>query len=709
MNAQIQAMMIRRKSKVIVTNICEGSTPQGMVGAIIGNFGKLGYVMSADLVEALSACNYTELVAFHNEVFPILKEQVGMTNSYFRPMYPNFPTQVASASDEELWINAIMHYFGASIELRVMPEYKEEVRFPFCESREPRFLGLGTSQDAEAMFTEVLESKASPSVQDKADIDTIFTSGFTYLPATISNKEKLAYVCSKNLSFWGQLKTATDVLRVAVAMSNGDISLAKKTKFGKFPRVLRRNFLLTLDGMNQASVQEDMMRFEGMWIRLGEKLHPMEYCNKYPNIALSFSNLRNGNIQTTNSKIEKYLATGDFKRLVILLQDRPGDFARRLNAVLTNATDQMAVVTGFGDIVDKVSTPVLWQLLGYFSNRDMLMTFRNRIFLPKKPVALVSKNNLVALPNNVERRIIGMIERSLEDRYADAHFFAPLGKVYIDPICQSLLIPSGNRSASTALRQVAVGSRFPLPKDKDTVRLFVYWMDLKGDNGSGDRGYRYGSRVDLDLSAVMYDKDFNFLGQCSWTNLREGEGEDAVMCHSGDITSAPDGAAEYLDINLSKLGADVAYVACNIYNYTGQKMNELSVGTCGWMVREFPGSGEIFEALSVEGRCDLTADATATCPMIVDVAKREVVWTDLAMTLDGYCHSTETTTQKGIATAELATRMAYTKVSLYDLFFMHVLAREGKLVVNREDSDFAICEDGDLSPYDIAKICAEWL
>lgn len=79
------------------------------------------------------------------------------------------------------------------------------------------------------------------------------------------------------------------------------------------------------------------------------------------------------------------------------------------------------------------------------------------------------------------------------------------------------------------------------------------------------------------------------------------------------------------------------------------------------------------------------------------------------MVLSGSANSVHNTVNKGIATAELATRMIKTRMTLEELFMIHVIARKGEIVENKEDADFTICEGGNLSPYDIAKITAEYL
>jgi len=714
MNTKIQEILIRRKSKVYIPSRNIGSTTMtnGKLGAVIGNLGSLGYVPTNELLNSLSNLTDTELISWYTEIYPILQKQVGMNYYYFQPMYPNFPNQVAEASDEELYVNAILHYFGDVVGQRITPEYEKEVRFPFCEKPEPRFLGLADLVEVDYVCANILESKSSPSKQDKEDIITFITNQhlLTIAPPSFQNKERmaftLAYLLKENVFNWseGNVKTATDVLRIAVAYSNGDESLTKNTKFINFSRPIRRLLLSLLEPMNSMSVGEDMKRHEGAWIRLGEKLHPGEFHKLYPSTSLAFARLRNGKIRTTNSIIEQALKEQDWYQLLKTLENRPGDFARRLNTILSKNPNKFEVLGSFKKVAEKVSTPVLWQIYGYFMNRDKMTEFRNRLFLPKTPVALVSENNLTEIPKGYCVGLAQIALDAIKNKYASIEEGMDWTSrlCYIDPVCKSLLIPSGNRSTSTALRQVARGSRFELNKDKSTVRLFVYWKDM-------EKGFEYNKRVDLDLSAVMLDKDWNEIGHCSWTNLRDGNGENVSMVHSGDITSAPEGASEFLDINLNKLPENCAYVACQVYCYTGQKMNQLPIAFCGWMEREYPGCGEIFEPKSVVQRCDLTSDATSTTPMILDVASKEIIWCDMPMSLNGNCRAVENTMDKTIATAELISRKSVTSATLYDVFKATVEARNGIIVQNREDADFVFAEDGDINPYDIANVTSEWL
>lgn len=708
MNVSINSILLRRKSKIefVASNVKEVLLPstEGMVGAIIANVAKLGYVLDVNLIDELKKANYSQLVSFHSFIISQINELIGYVNH--RPMYPNFPSQVASASDEELYINAIMHYLGDSFGVRIMPSYDVNYRLPFCELSTAKWIGLGTFDDITDCFKSILESKASPSQQDREDMETFIEVGFVP-KAVFVNKEVMAaffgVVEGKSISatqrakiknIWDtQVSTATDVLRFVTAISNGDVSLGKNTKFKNIPRPLRKFILSKLESMNQNNVGEDMMRHRQKWIRLGEKLHPREYTSQFPKTAKCFSEIRNGGCVTYNSTIEFNLTLGNMEAVIAQCSNRPGDFARRLNQLISKSKNPQTVIDAFSKVASSVSTPVLWQLYGYFCGRNAICSYKNRIFLPKKSsIAITTENTLTPFSEDITTRVIVAINDALYNAYKEKTEVKGK-KVFIDPICANLLIPSGNRSVSTALRQVGRGSRFDLKKS--TVRLFMYWKDIKN------------SRVDLDLSAVTFDADWNFLGHCSWTNLR---GSRSSYYHSGDITSAPNGASEFIDINLDNLDKNVRYVVCNVNSFTGQKMNQLEVGFMGWMERSNVNSGEIYEPTSVEGRCDLTADASSSSPLIVDVETKQIVWCDLPTTLTGGGYHVGNTLPITVATAAKATRMAETSASLFDIFATNIIAQDGADVVfERSEADFVIAEDGDLSPFDLTRIMADWV
>jgi hypothetical protein len=224
------------------------------------------------------------LSAFYGFVVVELKKLKGAHVEY-KPMYPNFPTQVMEASEVELFLNAIIHYWSLG---SILPEYEKEERLPLHELTKCAKIELGTQDDFVDIFKNLLQSSTSLSAIDKEDI-VWFANKFSLnnkKPQSIPLKENLALVAKLllekisdekelNTLLASYFKTATDVLRFAVAISEGDISLAQNTKFKSFGRKQRKLMLGLLESMSH--IEEDMKRYQENWKRLGERLHPFEY------------------------------------------------------------------------------------------------------------------------------------------------------------------------------------------------------------------------------------------------------------------------------------------------------------------------------------------------------------------------------------------------------------------------------------------------
>src|SRR5690606_16384422 len=109
----------------------------------------------------------------------------------------------------------------------------------------------------------------------------------------------------------------------------------------------------------------------------------------------------------------------------------------------------------------------------------------------------------------------------------------------IDRGLADLLVPMAERSAARAKVAWPRGSEVALPAS-DAIRLFLHWEEPPG------------TRVDLDLSVVVFDEAWRHVGTCDYTNLVIG---DRAAVHSGDLTSAPPplGASELVDLELAPL------------------------------------------------------------------------------------------------------------------------------------------------------------
>ena len=112
-----------------------------------------------------------------------------------------------------------------------------------------------------------------------------------------------------------------------------------------------------------------MLRHRSYWVWVGEFLHPHEYADRYPNIARAFQVVRKKSkdgvrapaFQGWYSRLERTFRDRDLPRILAVLSERPGEFARRLDFALRIAGDDAqasdAVVAAFTEIVSELATP----------------------------------------------------------------------------------------------------------------------------------------------------------------------------------------------------------------------------------------------------------------------------------------------------------------------------------------------------------------
>jgi len=674
-----------------------------LVGTIDKNLESLGYVISPTLFKALSRLTESQLSDFYAEVVPVLKTMRGAHRA-FRPMYPNFPQQVMDMSEFELYSNAIRHYWTfwlkdlGLIDDTWLPTYEKKERLPLAEPVKLDTIELGDINDFESIFTSLVQAKSSISASDK-EIVLSFIAYYQndivrLLPETISHKEQLAVVASGMISFTTSakilekyVKTPTDVLRLAAALCGGDVSLADTTKFIKIPRG-KRKFLLGLLESCKTSLAEEMVKYDERWIRLGEVLHPGDYKKQFPVTFAAFSKLRdNVKIVTFNSKVEKSLLEGDLKESVELLRTRPGDFARRLDHIFRLASsdkERKKLLGCFSDVASKVSTPVLLQVFTHFKERNQ--NDFHAVF-PKGNLAKIKVLDTAPIPLN-QTFCDSVVKEARDVLVARFSELEPLGNVYLDDALKNYKVPFSQRSASKALKTLVRGSKIPLDGDYDTIRFFVWWK-----NGE--------SRTDIDLTATILGEDFERITDIAYYNLKDMGG-----AHSGDITNAPNGAAEFIDIPMSNvMEQNGRYIVMSVRCYTGQPYHDLPECFAGWMGRKKPNSGEIFEARTVKNKIDITADTAVALPLLIDVKERQVVWLDLSMKSNPNFVNAAVANSK--STSLVCKAMCkLVKPNLFDLLSMHAEGR-GKLVNKSEKADVVF--SAETTPFETDMILSKYL
>lgn len=688
-------ILLRRKNKVILGTGTARVANDRYITTIMKNIEELGYTFSREVFDVLRTYSVNELSEFYFELKAALMKLTGADVVYM-PMYADFPKGVMEADFSELYINAMVHYWSDGILYPKKHRKRVNVRLPLFDETKVKVLQLGSEDDVRQIFDNICMSRTSISKTDREDIAYLFETEDMKLPDDIPHKENAAYISALYLqknplaSVSGlrkYIKTATDVLRLVTAMSDGDVSLAENTRYKSFTRRQRRMIMELLSGC--PNIEEDMLRYKERWIRIGERIHPSEFdCSRYTlaydRAINAFDKLRNNRkIETFAGKVEFDLAYGEYESALAELVKRPGELARRLDQLLRVAHKE-SVIRSFASVAEKVSTPVLLQVREHFLHRAEQADVR--VFFPKGSLAKChcESNDLPDIDERYCREVVRVCENALVKIYGQRE---PMGRVYLSDDYRNYVVPFSQRSASKSLKTIVRGSRLPMSSQTNAVRAFIWWTNMdKCDLESYDDG-----RVDIDLSAAIFDENWNYMEHVSYTNLKS---EKYKACHSGDIVNGGpvdgDGVSEFLDVDVDsvvKYGA--RYVVYQVYSYTGQTYADMPHAMFGWMERADVNSGEIYEPKLVEQKLDLTADSMVCIPVIFDCVKREFIWCDMNMSLSGIHANIGgnnlESNLSGVA-AVCYSMVNVKKPDLYDLIALNVMGR-GVLVDNREDAD----------------------
>lgn len=724
-------IMLRRKNKVILGIGTAKVANDRCITTIMKNIEELGYTFSREVFDVLRTYRVNELTEFYLELKATLMKLKG-ANVVYMPMYADFPKGVMDAHFSELYINAMVHYWSDGILYPKNHRKRVNDRLPLFDETKVKVLQLGSEADVRQIFDNICTSRTSISRTDREDIAYLFETENMMLPDNIPHKENAAYIAALYLQknpmasvseLRKYIKTATDVLRLVTAMSDGDVSLAENTRYRSFSRRQRRMIMELLSGC--PNIEEDMLRYKERWIRIGERIHPSEFdCSRYTleydRAINAFDKLRNNRkIETFAGKVEFDLAYGEYESALAELVKRPGELARRLDQLLRE-TYKEPVIRNFASVAEKVSTPVLLQVREHFLHRSEQADVR--VFFPKGSLAKChsEKNDLPDIDERYCQKVVQICENALVKIYGQRE---PMGKVYLSDDYRNYVVPFSQRSASKALKTIVRGSRLPMASQTNAVRAFIWWTNMdKCDLESYDDG-----RVDIDLSAAIFDENWNYMEHVSYTNLKS---EKYKACHSGDIVNGGpvdgDGVSEFLDVDVdSVVRYGARYVVYQVYSFTGQNYAEMPHAMFGWMERADVNSGEIYEPKTVEQKLDLTVGSTVCIPVIFDCVKREFIWCDMNLSLSGVHTNTGgnnlESNLSGVA-AVCYSMVNMKKPDLYDLIALNVMGR-GVLVDNREDADIvfdtALYLNNDtvenerdkmvITPYDMELFMSEYL
>jgi stress response protein SCP2 len=539
------------------------------------------------------------------------------------------------------------------------------------------FIHLTVTEDitevVKGWLANTLYAKSSIKESLKDDINTLIGFyGLDFVDASkVVFKEIKSYVM-KNLwinekfdALKRYIGTPTDILRLFAALTDSDISLAENIKFPKLKRKERRFILSQIEKCS--GIAENLNVYKGLWVELGRYLHPGEYKDAFPKTYSAFDTLRNSKVSTYGGQIEGAIKSGDAVLVTTFLKKRPGIFARRLHEVLVAFDNDVKIIDAFAEVANEVELKNLLVLERYFktiNDSDFRTVINKRgkviVFDNTKKSAL-SKDALAKLDEVLKGAITAKIaEKPIE--------FEEGAKVWVDPELVNYTVPLSLRKQSNGLLNISRGTRVKFDNTK-VLRLFCYWKESS-------------RRTDYDTSLIEFDGNMNYKGHVSYTNLSS----DGII-HSGDCTSAPYGAAEFIDINMKSLKKGIRYLGIQIYIYSGERFFQAAESMAGWMIRDRVNNDRSsFDIKTVANKIDVRGKGSYAIPIIVDVVNSEIVFVDLYMDGPQSLNRVEGAVNDVSTVAREIVKMVDTKPNMYDLVIRHIEASNAELVENKEDA-----------------------
>ena len=673
-----QLIAFNKKTAIVLSPTDPAILSEQINNGVIGSFNaelmKLGYTLSDKSIKILLQDTFelsTTSQTF-KDFLTTIREEIGMARDY-KPMYKNFPKEVMDKSMEELYFNAIAHYWSNGAWSPQSFELPREFEFEKGHFTE---ISIITEKEFQEIFTSLLSVSGILTDRDKSFIEWFVKylpkdDLTSLIPPSIKIKEILSLLASYKIDV--PIKTSTDVLRIAVALSGGDISLPKIDKtitaglwkkvqvknttqyFKKFSRS-ERVYLLSLLEKCTSSIEEDMLKYRGRWIALGEIIHPGEYTKRFPKSAAAFSTLRNDeqSIKTFAARVESAIAginkpSGykSFDDLMTILSERPGEFARRLDFLLRNYNNSNVLGVFKTNIVSKVSSKVLIELLSHFKSRKIDSLYRMIVIKGiKSKTKIISGQK--AFAGTIVDEVNTIIKDELKTRYIKD--VSAYDSVQIHPDLYTTPFPTGMRGASSGIKTLIKGTQLPLG-ESNVIRGYLHWFDERGS-------------IDLDLSTVFYSEDFRPVEQVSYTHLKS---KPLNACHSGDIRHKKGACAEYIDVDINAaLKAGVRYVLFQSHNFNGGGYLEIKDAVFGWMERERPEANKIFLPPTIENAIHLTSEVSTIFTVAFDLKNRTMIWLDTTASQPEQfkLNSVEGTLNKSTASLITTLNLANTKLTI---------------------------------------------
>lgn len=608
MNRKMQAILFQTNKFPVEAGTHD--EPKNIVMAITmnKNLEVYGYTLDAESLKMLATQTAAEMQRTWSDlIFHVRNASGAALFEKAELFYPNFPEEVMSKPEAELYLNSLFYYIFSQHNDKVMDELSFAIREMCVEEKQERLplmesfpnvkvINLGSEKDLFRMMNarihglgmseEQLEQLKLFSKEYRHEFDKMLDSEEPF--QSKENKVKVAFMLRdmhRSAEIKLMMKDAVDVLRYAAMLSKehgaymNNVELREKRgqpiKF-KLNNAEKREIRSLLN--NCKYLYTDLWRQEKLFKRLMQRLNPTVDAGCPERVVKAFDNLaKNKRLNEDGTpiynfeheKIKALIALNtrnDASALERLAAKDSGSFLRAYCGIVKAAKPDMrtAAINAVRHCADSKSIPL----------RNMLMV-ENTIRETQRKAAEFAKDqaqiNVYRNKNgkhfvkSLESKHFALTDAEYDEMAAAVHNTAielvrgyqNLGDTYVAPALVNDKAPGAEMRGASGGAIMVPHSVIPFNMDKNLLVFGINWGQVKGNSDT---------HIDVDLSAHAYAADGESLGYCSYSNLRS-----YGMCHSGDYTNVPAGGtsteAIVIDIEMMKQRG-AAFVVPEVHCYS---------------------------------------------------------------------------------------------------------------------------------------------
>ena len=555
--------LMNKREAICVENSSEADSvlsktvEPSIVLGFAANLDTWGYRFDQEVINKLLTLSESSVIELYNGLVETLKEIKGDDVDQSNFLFKNFPDSCKRIDIDTLSNNRFVSYYAALVDLIFDEDIVKEINWDGEEITERkdanhdniRIISLATIDDFKQIPKNLLSSRMSMSEFDKEIIDFAIENfdSKEIIPNEIPFKENWAYIVKKEfegkINYNVKFDTLTDMIRAAVALSDGDITLSKKPELKKFDNKTKNKLLKKLEDASKRNpdlvlnslLKKRNQRFIDTVMKRYWHISSEKNIKKFPNlnelIEKSKTMYSNLSLAEQSKEKHKYLMAANY-----YLKNSAGEFIRRLNTLVINANEneKEAILKLAEKNIDKVAPAVLLNVKNAALSQENFKT----AFIKGNTAKVHAFENKTILDEKTANRIAKMVDDSIKRQLSNKE---ELGNVYIDPNLKECPIPFAGRNNNGKNRSVERGTKMLADKSKNIIRGFCY------------KKYKHGGFYDL--SASFLNDKFSLIEQCSWTQLKTSE-NDPISIHSGDNSNCRDGLTEFIDVNLDALKKD---------------------------------------------------------------------------------------------------------------------------------------------------------